>query len=55
MFSLTNYARHCGLNIDTIMRKSNDKFEKRFNYIEDNCNIKDSDLKVMQKLWEKSK
>jgi len=55
LFSLTNYARHCGLNIDTIMRKSNDKFEKRFNYIEDNCNIKDSDLKVMQKLWEKSK
>lgn len=55
LFSLTNYARHCGLNIDTIMRKSNDKFEKRFNYIEDNCNIKDSDLKVMQKLWKKSK
>lgn len=55
LFSLTNYARHCGLNIDTIMRKSNDKFEKRFNYIEDNCNIKDSDLKVMEKLWEKSK
>ncbi|MGO2118742.1 MAG: nucleoside triphosphate pyrophosphohydrolase [Fusobacterium sp.] len=55
LFSLTNYARYCGLNIDTIMRKSNDKFEKRFNYIEDNCNIKDSDLKVMQKLWEKSK
>lgn len=55
LFSLTNYVRHCGLNIDTIMRKSNDKFEKRFNYIEDNCNIKDSDLKVMEKLWEKSK
>jgi XTP/dITP diphosphohydrolase/tetrapyrrole methylase family protein/MazG family protein len=55
LFSLTNYARHCGLNMDTIMRKSNDKFEKRFNYIEDNCNIKDSDLKVMEKLWEKSK
>lgn len=55
LFSATNYARHCDINIDEAMRKANKKFEERFNYIEDNCNIKDSDFQVMQKLWEKSK
>ncbi|MFK4786214.1 nucleoside triphosphate pyrophosphohydrolase [Fusobacterium sp. MFO224] len=55
LFAITNYARHCGINTDTAIRKANKKFEKRFNYIEDNCDIKDASLKNMEKLWEESK
>ncbi|MGB0405128.1 MAG: nucleoside triphosphate pyrophosphohydrolase [Fusobacterium sp.] len=55
LFSVTNYARHYKINIDTAMRKANKKFQGRFNYIEDNYNIKELDLNKMEKLWKESK
>lgn len=55
MFAITNYARHLGINSSEALRKSTNKFEKRFRYIEENCNIEDKNLETMEKLWEEAK
>ena len=59
-FSLINYSRFLGVNPENALRKTNSKFIKRFQYIEeqlrkDGKSITDSDLEEMDKYWDESK
>ncbi|MBU1100522.1 MAG: nucleoside triphosphate pyrophosphohydrolase [Bacteroidetes bacterium] len=59
-FSLINYARFIGINPENALRKTNDKFIKRFQYIEKKLkenggSITESNLEEMDKFWEESK
>lgn len=55
IFSITNYSRHMGISSHEAMEKANKKFVKRFNYIENNCNLKKSNFEILETLWKKSK
>lgn len=59
-FALTNYARFLGINPENALRKTNEKFINRFNYVENKIkesgkNITESNLEEMDKYWEESK
>ncbi len=60
VFCCINLARHYHLNPETVLRNTNNKFVKRFNYIEttlraDNRSLSDSSLSEMDELWNKAK
>jgi XTP/dITP diphosphohydrolase/tetrapyrrole methylase family protein/MazG family protein len=55
VFSIVNVARLSGINITDALMKTNNKFESRFRYIEENCDIESSDLEKMEKLWQEAK
>ncbi len=60
LFSLINAARLYHLNPDNALEYTNQKFIKRFNYIEEaakqkGVNIKDLTLAEMEELWEQAK
>ncbi len=60
LFSLVNYCRFVGINPENALRVTNEKFVKRFKYIEEklkeaNKKITDAELKEMDELWEQSK
>lgn len=59
-FALVNYARFLKVNPENALRKTNEKFIKRFNYIEEKLaqqgnSIENSNLQTMDKIWEESK
>ena len=59
-FALVNYARFLNVNPENALRKTNEKFIRRFNYIEKKINgtgrkINESNLKEMDRYWEESK
>lgn len=59
-FSLINYARITGINPDTALEKTNIKFIKRFQKMENlaldkHLNLSDLSLEEMDKLWEQAK
>lgn len=59
-FSLVNYARFLKINPENALRKTNKKFLKRFQFIENELkksgkNITESTLEEMDKYWEQSK
>ncbi len=59
-FSLVNYSRFIGINPGNALRRTNEKFIKRFQYIENalakqNKKIYDTSLEEMDKFWEESK
>jgi XTP/dITP diphosphohydrolase len=60
LFSLVNYSRFIGINSEDALRKTIEKFVKRFQYVESefdkkNKKLEDSTLEEMDKIWEKSK
>ena len=60
LFSIVNYARFIGINPENALRVTNEKFIRRFKYIEGrlaetNKKITDSNLEEMDRLWEESK
>ncbi|MHA6727175.1 nucleoside triphosphate pyrophosphohydrolase [Chryseobacterium sp. A301] len=60
LFSLVNYARLSGLNADTALEKSNQKFVSRFKKMEllareQGLEFAELDEKQMDALWEKAK
>lgn len=60
LFSLINYARFIHVNPDDALEKTNRKFIRRFQYIENqavksNRNLIDLSLAEMELLWEKAK
>lgn len=60
IFSVINAARLYKLNPDNALEKTNQKFIRRFNYVEDNSlkqgkNLKDMSLEEMDKLWDEAK
>ena len=59
-FALTNYARFLGVNPENALRFTNEKFIKRFSYVEKKIKesgkkLTDSTLQEMDKFWEESK
>lgn len=59
-FAMVNYARFLNINPENALRYTNEKFIKRFRYIEEQLkssgkNIYDSNLTEMDKYWEESK
>ena len=60
LFSVINAARLYKLNPDNALESTNQKFIRRFNYIEDHTikqgkNLKDMTLAEMDKLWDEAK
>ncbi len=59
-FSLVNYSRFLNVNPENALRRTNETFVKRFNYIEkklleNGIKITESNLEEMDKYWEESK
>jgi len=60
IFAVSNLARKLDLDPEAALRRTNDKFERRFRYIE-NClqavgrTAKESTLDEMEDLWQKAK
>lgn len=60
LFSIVNYTRFIGINPENSLRTTNEKFIKRFAYIESKLEemgkrVTDSNLSEMDNLWEESK
>ena len=60
LFSVINAARLYKLNPDNALEMTNQKFIRRFNYVEDHSlkhgkNLKDMSLEEMDKLWDEAK
>ncbi len=60
LFSLINYARFENINPETALERTNKKFIKRFNYIEEKTisqgrSLEEMSLEEMDKLWEEAK
>lgn len=59
-FAMVNYARFLGINPEEALRVTNNKFIKRFQYIEEKIkesgrSVSDSNLEEMDKFWNESK
>ena len=59
-FSLINYARISGINPDSALERTNNKFINRFQKMEklaaeENVKLSDMTLEEMDRLWEKAK
>ncbi len=60
LFSMVNYARLIGINPENALERTNLKFKKRFEYLEENTmkkgiNLTDLTLEEMDVYWEKAK
>jgi ATP diphosphatase len=60
LFAVANLARHQELDPDTALRQANEKFRKRFNYIEDTLAARgqtfaDVGLDEMEAIWQAAK
>ena len=60
MFSLINAARLYKINPDNALERTNQKFIRRFNYLEKHTikegkNLKDMSLEEMDAIWNKAK
>lgn len=60
LFALVNYARYINVDPESALEKTNKKFVRRFQYIEDSVRQNNGDLKSMtlaemDALWEKAK
>ena len=60
MFSLINYARFIGVNPEDALEKTNRKFIKRFQYLEQKTNsqnqsLKEMSLEEMEAIWQEAK
>ena len=60
LFAIVNAARLYDIDPDTALERTNQKFIRRFNYIEDKSKeqkreLKDLTLDEMDKLWEEAK
>lgn len=60
LFSIVNLARFLNLSAETCLRKTIDKFKKRFHYIEQktqekNLQLQDMTIEQMDAIWEEAK
>ena len=60
LFALTNYARHIGINPENALERTNKKFIRRFNYLENKAasqslNLQDMTLDEMDVFWNEAK
>jgi MazG family protein len=60
LFSLVNYARFININVETALERTNKKFIKRFQYLEEKAkengqNLQEMSLAEMDVYWEEAK
>ena len=60
LFAVANLARHCKVDPEAALRSTNDKFERRFRYIEHRLRDQgrkpaDASLEEMETLWQEAK
>jgi ATP diphosphatase len=60
LFAVANLARHCKVDPEAALRGTNDKFERRFRYIEKRLagqdrKPADATLEEMERLWQEAK
>ena len=60
IFTCVNLARHFQINSESALRKTNEKFEKRFSFIErtlaeQGSNLYEAELEEMDRLWDEAK
>ena len=60
LFAVANLARHCKVDPEAALRSTNDKFERRFRYVElrlaqQGRKPADSTLEEMEALWQEAK
>ncbi len=60
LFAVANLARHCKVDPEAALRSTNDKFERRFRYIERRLaeigrRPSDASLEEMERLWTEAK
>lgn len=57
LFAVTNLARKTGIDPENALRRTNDKFTRRFEYIEDHSTapITEMDLDALEALWQQAK
>jgi XTP/dITP diphosphohydrolase len=57
LFSLVNYARFAGIDPETALARTNQKFKSRFEYIEEKApkSLEDMTLEEMDDLWNEAK
>jgi nucleoside triphosphate diphosphatase len=60
LFAVANLARHCKVDPEAALRSTNDKFERRFRYIEGRLREQsrkpaDASLEEMEALWQEAK
>lgn len=60
LFSIANLARHLEINPELALQRTNDKFKKRFNWVEKRLHElgrkwEDTNLQELDSLWEKAK
>lgn len=60
LFALVNYARLQDLNPENALRRTNEKFVRRFRHIEDRLreqgrSVSDADLAEMDRYWDEAK
>jgi XTP/dITP diphosphohydrolase len=60
LFSLINYARFVGINPETALERTNKKFIKRFQFLEQKTksqgyNLAEMSLSEMEKIWQEAK
>ena len=60
LFAVANLARHCKVDPETALRSTNDKFERRFRYVENQLATQgrkpaEATLEEMEALWQEAK
>jgi ATP diphosphatase len=60
LFAVANLARHCKVDPETALRSTNDKFERRFRYVENQLAAQgrkpaEATLAEMEALWQEAK
>ena len=55
LFSLINYARWEGIDPETALERTNQKFRRRFEYVESQGPLQEMDLARMEALWQEAK
>jgi MazG family protein len=60
LFAMVNYARFAGINPENALRRSNEKFARRFRHVEDRLeqqgrDFADADLAEMDRYWDEAK
>lgn len=55
MFSLVNLCNYLGYNPSDVLTKTNNKFERRFRYVESMCKLDESTVEEMEEKWQESK
>jgi nucleoside triphosphate diphosphatase len=60
LFALVNFGRHLGIDAESALRQTNDKFRRRFHYVEHELEregkaLADVDLEAMEALWQAAK